>query len=115
MVLTLAMSFAVTSSMTWWVLRPLIAANMPRIIAGLLLRPWRTGRLGDLCDGGRVDAGRAADREGHRALLAGRDALDDARDGLARRGVRVGHRPPDESERARQREAGSQLLVGGGE
>jgi hypothetical protein len=26
------MSFEVTSSITWWVLRPLMAANMPRII-----------------------------------------------------------------------------------
>jgi hypothetical protein len=26
------MSLAVTSSITWWFLRPLIAANMPRIM-----------------------------------------------------------------------------------
>ena len=32
MVLTFAMSFAVTSIMIWWDLRPLIAANMLRII-----------------------------------------------------------------------------------
>src|SRR5919204_4236182 len=32
MVLTFAMSLAVTSSIIWWTLRPLIAANMPRIM-----------------------------------------------------------------------------------
>jgi len=38
MVLTFAMSLAVTSSIIWWTLRPLIAANIPRImgIASLL-------------------------------------------------------------------------------
>ena len=37
MVLTLAMSFAVTSSITWWFLSPLIAENMPRIMRTSLL------------------------------------------------------------------------------
>ena len=38
MVLTFAMSLAVTSSIIWWTLRPLIAANIDRImgIASLL-------------------------------------------------------------------------------
>src|SRR3954452_21215890 len=37
MVLTLAMSFAVTSSIVWCCFRPLIAANIPRIMGNRLL------------------------------------------------------------------------------
>jgi hypothetical protein len=32
MVLTLAMLFAVTSSIVWWTARPLMAENIPRIM-----------------------------------------------------------------------------------
>src|SRR5438270_1033549 len=61
------MSLAVTSSMTWCALRPLIAANMARIIGTSLpfrgVRPPQRGPAGGLispsasCDDGAVDVG----------------------------------------------------------
>src|SRR5918996_2339549 len=62
MVFTFAMSFAVTSSITWCVLRPLTAANMLRIIGASRpfdVRPPRRGPAGDSVppssDDGAVD------------------------------------------------------------
>src|SRR6266540_197230 len=63
MVLTLAMSFAVTSSIVWWFFRPLIAANMLRIIGASLL-------LEDLGDRGGIDAVGPPDGEGRLAVGA---------------------------------------------
>src|ERR1700741_2448627 len=52
------MSLAVTSSMTWCCLRPLIAANMPRIMGGGAPCSWAAGS-GDFDNRGRIDAGLA--------------------------------------------------------
>src|SRR3954468_19419225 len=66
-VLTLAMSLDVTSSMVWWTLRPLIAANMLRIMGAsfpFAMRPPRGGPAAGgalpappLGDDGAVDVG----------------------------------------------------------
>src|SRR5687767_6496891 len=82
------MSLAVTSSITWWFLRPLIAANMPRIMVQSLLR--------DLRDLGGVDTGGAVDgQDGLAVLLV--DLLDDA--GLRHVGaVGPGHGAAEEAD-----------------
>src|SRR5688572_9521162 len=98
MVLTLAMSFAVTSSIVWWYLRPLIAAYMPRIIgashSSLVVPDPRSGDLGDRTG---VDAVGAADPEDGLAVLGG-DALNDAGAGRAR-GIGVGDVAADQADR----------------
>src|SRR4051794_40049027 len=83
-VLTLAMSFAVTSSIVWWDFSPLIAENMLLSIGGFL--PWKGSLNGGDVLG--VDAGDAADGEGGKT---GRplDALDHAGGRDARVGVGV--------------------------
>src|SRR5689334_15524444 len=65
------MSFDTTSSSVWWFLRPLIAANMPRIMG------HRSFRSGDLADVGRVDPAHAVDGQS-RGPARGLDALDRA-------------------------------------
>src|ERR1700742_5281598 len=103
------MSFAVTSSMTWWVLRPLIAANIPPLrgtpappAPARGRRSWVPGcdavRSSHLDDVGRRDARLAADGEGDLAFVAERDALDDALGGRLVV-LHVGDRGPDEVER----------------
>src|SRR4051812_29100373 len=69
------MSLAVTSSMTWCCLRPLIAANMPRIMGGGAPCSWAAGS-GDFGDRGRIDAGLAGDGDRGDAILGGGDLLD---------------------------------------
>src|ERR1044071_692920 len=70
------MSLAVTSSITWWFLRPLMAANMPRII-GASAPFGSSWGSGDLRDRGRVDTIGAAHGEGRLSVLGG-DLLDGA-------------------------------------
>src|SRR3954470_1596111 len=74
MVLTLAMSFAVTSSIVWWFFRPLMAANMLRIIGA-------STPLEDLGDRGRIHAVDPLDGEG-RLAVGGRHAIHLAGMGL---------------------------------
>src|SRR4051812_20314964 len=93
------MSLAVTSSMTWWCLRPLMAANMPRIMRGSAPCSWAAGS-GDFGDGGGIDAGLAGDGDGRDAVLGRRDALDLARVRCLV-GAGVGHRAPDQADRGR--------------
>src|SRR4051812_24989937 len=94
------MSLAVTSIITWCCLRPLIAANMPRIMGGIAPGSGGGGGGGDLGDRARVDPVDCADRELRGAAL-GDDLLDDARvgdllavevgDGLAEQAERLAH------------------------
>src|SRR4051812_999179 len=99
------MSLEVTSSITWWVLRPLMAANMPRIIGA----STPSSRLSDLRDGCGIDAVDAGHRQGRRAARGG-DLLDDTGVGKVVL-VRVRHGPPDEVDRAAGREVGGDGLV----
>src|ERR1700755_513206 len=89
------MSLAVTSSITWWFLRPLMAANIPRIMGASA--PFSSPGLGDLGDRGRVDTWCAAHGEG-RLSVHGRVLLDDARVGGAVL-VRVGHGAAEKADR----------------
>src|SRR3954464_264079 len=108
MVLTLAMSLAVTSSIVWGCFRPLIAANIPRIMGiGSLVSAAGSGDFGD---GRGVDAGLAGDGEGGRATGVGGHLLDDA--GLADAvgaGVRDG--AADQADRGRAGELRGDLLI----
>src|SRR3954471_4672806 len=90
MVLTLAMSFAVTSSIVWWFFRPLMAANMLRIIGA-------STPLEDLGDRGGIDSVGAPDGKG-RLAIGGRHAIHRAGMGLVVL-AGVGHGAPDEAHR----------------
>src|SRR5687768_7243164 len=92
------MSLAVASSMTWWFLRPLIAANMPRIMRGSAPCSWVAGS-GDVGDGRWGDAGGTADGQRRDAVRGGGDTLDLA--GLERLAVDVdvGDRAADQGDR----------------
>src|SRR3954468_14542422 len=105
------MSLAVTSSMTWCCLRPLIAANMPRIIRGGAPGSWVAGS-GDFDDRGRVDAGEAADGDRGNAILGGVDLFDLAGLQLIA-GVQVGHGAADQPDRGRGVQRSSDLRVRG--
>src|SRR5215218_10595947 len=101
------MSFAVTSSITWWFLSPLIAENMPRIMRASLLGSR------DLRDRGRVDTLGAADGEDGAAVLLG-DLLDDARVGHV--GLVVpGHGAADQADGLAELEVRGHRLVGAGQ
>src|SRR3954469_22053222 len=91
------MSLAVTSSMVWCCLRPLIAANMPRIMRGGAPGSWAAAS-GDFGDRGRVDAGEAADGDGGDAILGGGDLLDLAGLQLVVE-VEIGHGAADQAHR----------------
>src|SRR4051794_35248805 len=99
------MSLATTSSIVWCALRPLIAANMLRIMRGRLLLGSR-----DLRDGGRIDTRGAVDGEDGAALRLV-DLLDDAGGGHALRSG-VGDRAPDEAHGLAELEARGHLRVG---
>src|SRR3954447_24420074 len=104
------MSLAVTSSMTWCCLRPLIAANMPRIMSGGAPGSWAAGS-GDFGDRGRVDAGETADGDGGDAVLGGGDLLDLAAVQLVV-GVEVGDIAADQADRGRGVQRRGDLRVG---
>src|SRR5919112_4181849 len=107
------MSLAVTSIMTWWFLRPLIAANMPRIMRGSFLsRGELATRSGDLVDGREAHAVDTADGQDGLAVHGG-GALDGA--GLRHAlGVDVGHGAADQVHGAGERQLRGDLLVGRG-
>src|ERR1700712_585922 len=103
------MSLAVTSSMTWCCFRPLMAANMPRIMRESTPCSWVAGS-GDFGDGGGIDAGGAVDGDGRDAVLGGGDALDLA--GVERLvGVHVGHGPADQTDCGRGVQRSGDRLV----
>src|SRR4051812_4947193 len=104
------MSLAVTSSITWCCLRPLIAANMPRIMGGAAPGSGGGGGRGDCGDRARVDAVAPADRELGGAAL-GDDLLDDAGMGdlLV---VEVGDGLAEQAERLAHAQVGGHRLVG---
>src|SRR5512132_3468994 len=106
MVLTLAMSFAVTSSIVWWFFKPLIAANMLRIMGA------STPCLEDLGDRGGIDAVGPPDGQG-RLAVGGRHTLHLAGRGLVVLAL-VGDRAPDQAHGLAEGEVVGHRLVGGG-
>src|SRR3954453_16919095 len=100
------MSLAVTSSITWWFFRPLIAANMPRIMRASV--PFVVA-LRDLGDGGGTDVVDAAHCQGRASVLGG-DLLDGAGVALPVL-VDPGDGPAEEADRVAGREVLGDPLV----